>query len=147
MTTSTVILRSLHPAEVVSRDTSGSPPEGGEAVSANTRGTTTKPTRHHPPYRTKTNEINLRSYLPPYIYLALELALDPYRVFYRTVAPYASPNGLPSFPLLHALVHFAIVCSRRISIFSSCIVFFPLRPFAIMSFTFVLSCNALPWSW
>lgn len=63
-TTSTGILRSPHPAEDVSQDTSGLPLDGGEGVSANTRDTTTKTTHQYPPRRTKMNETNIRSYLP-----------------------------------------------------------------------------------
>ena len=77
---STNIRHSLRPVEDVFRDTSGSPREGGEAVSVNIRVTTIKHTRPH--RHTKMNETDLRSYLPVHIYLALELPLASYLPLY-----------------------------------------------------------------
>jgi len=118
MTMSAKIFHSLHPAEDVSQDTSGLPLEGGEAVSV-IRGTTTKPVRQRPPHSIRTNETDLRSYLPVYICPAFELALDLYLVSYRIMTPYALSEG-SSLLLPHAFVYLAIVCSIRISIFRSC---------------------------
>jgi hypothetical protein len=91
---------SPHPAEDVSRDTSGSPPEGGEVVSANTRGITTKPTHQHLPRRTKTNETNIRSHLPVHNYLVFEFAVDPYFTLYFIgswrYAPWSKSHSLLS---------------------------------------------------
>jgi len=116
------IFRSLHTAEDVSQDTSGLPLEGGEAVSANIRGTTTKPVRQHPPHSIRTNETDLRSYLPVYICPAFKLALDLYLVSYGIMTPHALSEG-SSLLLPHAFVYLAIVCSIRMSIFRSCNVF------------------------
>lgn len=59
-------------------------------LATNTRCTTIKPTQLRPPHPTRTNGINLYPYLPAHIYLAFELALDPYPVFYTIMIPHAS---------------------------------------------------------
>ena len=138
MTMNTNTLRS----EDVSQDTSGSPLEGEGVVSANNRGTATKPTHKYPPHITRMNETDLRSHLPVHIYPVLELALDLCPVFCRITTPYRTV--VPSISPSHALVYFALVCSICISIFHSRNVFFPPGPHLIViPFTLVLPCNAL----
>lgn len=119
-TTSTGILRSPHPAEDVSQDTSGLPLDGGEGVSANTRDTTTKATHQYPPRRTKMNETDARFYLPATSTSSSNSLSILYFTLYSIMTSCALSKG---HSLLHVFACFAIVCLLRISVLSSRILY------------------------